>query len=271
MRSAESLAADLIEGARRELWLTPKPGLVDLDDSGSHPDLTFATMERSLALLGDSFAELSGSLRRGEPLSRQIALGQSAEERLLANCETNTHRGALFLGGLVLVARWRAGVVGHAGAGAAGLRPGIAAVARELLAGRELPRSHGEEARRQYRVGGIVGEALSGLPSVFEEALPAFHAARARGARGDVPAFAMLARLMQTVEDTTALHRCGEAGLACVRRDGETLERLLASGGDHVAFLRARNAAWREMRLTMGGVADLLGVALGLIVHEGAG
>ena len=264
MRPPESLAADLVEGARRELRLTPKPGLVDLEDSGSHPDLTLGVMERSLDVLGGALAELAGSLRRGEPLAAQVALGQAAEARMLERCGTNTHKGALFLGGLLLAARWRAG-----SAEAEALRPAVAEVARELLAGRALPESHGEEARRRFHVGGIVREALDGLPSVFEVALPAFHAARGSGQDGDGAAFAVLARLMQTVEDTTALHRCGEAGLACLRRDGLTLEALLASGGDHVGFLRARNAAWRETRLTMGGVADLLGVALGLLAHQG--
>ena len=266
MRSPEALAEDLVEGARRELRLTPKPGLVDLEDSGSHPDLTLAIMERSLGLLGETFAALAGSLGRGEPLAAQVAIGQATEARLLEGCGTNTHRGALFLGGLVLAARWRA----PAGATrATELRPAVGAVARELLAGRALPPSHGGEARQRFHVGGIVGEALAGLPSVFDEALPAWDAARARGARGDAPAFAMLARLMQTVEDTTALHRCGEDGLACLRRDGKALQELLERDGDHAGFLRARNAAWRETRLTMGGVADLLGVALGLLVHEG--
>jgi len=264
MRPLESLAADLLEGARRELRLTPKPGLVDLEDSGSHPDLSLEVMERSLEVLGGALAELAGSLERGEPLLAQVALGQAAEARMLERCGTNTHKGALFLGGLLLAARWRAG-----DAGTEALRPAVVEVARELLAGRPLPESHGEEVRRRFHVGGIVREAMGGLPSVFDVALPAFDAARARGLEGDGPTFAMLARLMQTVEDTTALHRCGEAGLEWLRRDGAELEALLARGGDHVGFLRARNAAWRELRLTMGGVADLLGVALGLLAHQG--
>lgn len=263
MSSPEQLAEDLLEGARRELRLTPKPGLVDLEDCGSHPDLTLAVMERSLEVLGGALAELSGSLGRGEPLAAQVEIGRAAEARMLARCGTNTHKGALFLGGLVLAARWRAGA-----SGPERLRPAVAAVARELLAGRRLPESHGEDARRRFHVGGIVTEALGGLPSVFEVALPAFQTARARGLAGDGPAFAVLARLMQTVEDTTALHRCGEAGLACLRRDGRELEDLLARGGDHARFLRERNVAWREVRLTMGGVADLLGVALGLALHQ---
>jgi triphosphoribosyl-dephospho-CoA synthetase len=193
-----------------------------------------------------------------------VALGQSVERAMHERCGTNTHKGALFVGGLVLAARFRTP------AEPSRLRPAVAEVASELLAGRRLPPSHGEEVRRRFHVGGIVREALEGLPALFEEALPAWRTARAGGLDGDRAAFAMLARLMQTVEDTTALHRCGAAGLLCLRRDGEALESLLARGEDHVAFLRRRNRAWREMHLTMGGVADLLGVACGLLVHEGS-
>jgi triphosphoribosyl-dephospho-CoA synthetase len=267
MRPRERLAADLVDGARRELRLTPKPGLVDLDDSGSHPDLSLALMERSLEVLGGVHADLAASLERGEALSAQAALGRAGEARLLACCGTNTHKGALFLGGLLLAARWRSAAdLREAGA----LRPGVRDVARELLEARALPGSHGEEARRRFGVGGIVGEALDGLPSLFEVALPAWRAARGRGLGDDSAAFLVLARLMQTVEDTTALHRCGEAGLEALRRDGAALEARLLGGDDPVPFLRERNVAYRAARLTMGGVADLLGVALGLLVHEGA-
>jgi hypothetical protein len=72
---------------------------------------------------------------------------------------------------------------------------------------------------------------------------------------------------MQVVEDTTALHRCGEAALMRLREDGARLERLVASG-DHLPFLRDRKAVYRRMDLTMGGVADLLGLALGWLAYR---
>ena len=78
----------------------------------------------------------------------------------------------------------------------------------------------------------------------------------------------MLSRLMQTVEDTTALHRCGSAGLARLRADGRSLS-VSSRPGLHVPFLRERNALYRRMNLTMGGVADLLGAGLGWLVHRG--
>ena len=49
----ERLAAALVTGALLELYLTPKPGLVDCADNGSHADLSLATMERSIAQVGD--------------------------------------------------------------------------------------------------------------------------------------------------------------------------------------------------------------------------
>ena len=262
----EALAGHLVEGARRELLLTPKPGLVDREDNGSHPDLSLALMERSLAVVGEAWHGLAASLQRGEPLEAQVALGQAGERRMLEACRTNTHKGALFLGGLLLVARHRL-AAGHADLAA--LRPAVAAAAAELQAARPLPESHGAEARRAHRVGGIVREAEEGLPSLFEVALPAWDDAAAAGLVGEPATFLVLARLMQVVEDTTTLHRGGRAGLAVLRADGAALEARLLAGGDHLGFLRETNRAWRCARLTMGGVADLLGVALGLLAHAG--
>ncbi|MRR10391.1 2-(5'-triphosphoribosyl)-3'-dephospho CoA synthase, partial [bacterium] len=44
----ERFAQALVKGAAMGLYLTPKPGLVDLADRGSHPDLSLEKMERSL-------------------------------------------------------------------------------------------------------------------------------------------------------------------------------------------------------------------------------
>jgi len=261
-----ALAGHLLEGARRELHLTPKPGLVDRDDCGSHPDLSLALMERSLGLLDETWQALAASLERGEPLAAQVALGQAGERRMLAAFRANTHKGALFLGGLLLAARQR---LPSDRADLAALRPAVAEVARELDASRPLPESHGAEARRNHLVGGIVREARQGLPSLFEVALPAWEEAREFGLAGEAAVFFMLARLMQVVEDTTMLHRGGAAGLHVLRADGLALEVLLLAREDHLLFLRATNRAWQTARLTMGGVADLLGMALGLLRHAG--
>jgi triphosphoribosyl-dephospho-CoA synthase len=257
----ERLAAALVEGLRRELHLTPKPGLVDLEDRGSHPDLSLELMDRSIELVGGYLDELCASVAGGEPLALQVAIARRAEQRMLERLGTNTHKGAIFVGGLLVVARHRAGADDEAA-----LRPALSAVAREVAAATAPRGTHGDDARRRFRVGGILAEAAAGLPSVFDVAVPAFRAAAARGADPATASFSMLAGLMQAVEDTTALHRCGLEGLARLREDGARLERLVADGA-HLPFLRERNAHYRRMNLTMGGVADLLGAALGWLVY----
>jgi triphosphoribosyl-dephospho-CoA synthase len=230
---------------------------------GSHPDLSVALMERSIALVAGYHAELCRSLARGEPVARQVAIARGAEERMLAALGTNTHKGAIFLGGVLLMARARAGSTAEPA-----VRRAVREVARDLEAIIAPRRTHGDAARARFGVRGILGEVAAGLPSVFEVALPAYRAAARGGADRDTASFAALARLMQTVEDTTALHRCGPAGLARLRQDGALLEARVREG-DHLAFLRERNAAYARGGLTMGGVADLLGVAFGWLALEG--
>lgn len=179
---------------------------------------------------------------------------------------TNTHKGALFLGGMILVARSRTRSDDEDA-----LRRALARAASEVQPLLDNHATHGTAARALYRVGGIVGEVAHGLPSLFEVALPAFRAAVARGDGGDTPAFRMLASLMRTVEDTTALHRCGAVGLATLREDGARLDGALDERGARGAaeFLRERNGAYRAANLTMGGIADLLGVAFGWLAWCG--
>jgi triphosphoribosyl-dephospho-CoA synthase len=261
--AADALARALVAGAGAELALTPKPGLVDRDGCGSHPDLTFGAMVRSLRLVRAFLGRVVASLEAGEPFARQVVLGRAAEAELLARLGTNTHRGFVFLAGLLVVARARCGP------GEPALREAIAALATEHFATGAPSSTHGGRVRTSLGAGGVVREARLGLPALFDEGLPAFRAAIARGADRDAGSWAMLGRLMQHVEDTTALHRCGTIGLGRVRRDGVELERLVTEGEDPRPFLRRAGADWARMGLTMGGVADLIGLGFGWLRATG--
>jgi triphosphoribosyl-dephospho-CoA synthase len=323
-----ALAAALVRGARAELDLTPKPGLVDLRDNGSHPDLDHARMARSIELLPRYYEELialrtgAGPTTRAEAsapralLSACIECGRRAEARMMKAIGANAHRGYIFLSGLVLLAACDlagddraaagasrltgAGLVGAASLGAlpietlppevapveavpseAALRGAIVSVAREFFAGDELADGErpGARVRDAHGLGGVRTEALRGLPSVFEAGLPAYRGAIGSGAAGgrglheispsDRVAFHALAALMQTVEDTTAVQRCGLEGLNRVRRDGATLQSVLECGGDPRPSLAAWNEEYRAMRLTMGGVADCLALVMAVGIQAG--
>ena len=244
------LALLLPAGAREELDLTPTPGLVDREDSGSHPDLSVSKMLASIELLRIHFDELLALSRSRRPVAESIEAGRRAEVRMLSEVGSNAHRGLIFLGGLLLLAA--------AGDRSRPVRERIAALARVHFdhAPADLGTWNGH--------GGIRAESLAGLPSVFETGLPAFQRAlRVAGDRTGA-SFLLMARLMQTVDDTTAIRRCGEEGLIRLRRDGAQLEARLVAGRDPRPFLRRLNAEYREMRLTMGGVADCMAIVFAL-------
>jgi triphosphoribosyl-dephospho-CoA synthase len=258
------LAASLAAGARLELYLTPKPGLVDLADNGSHPDLSFSLMERSLLLIEGYLELLLRSLQAGEPFREQVAIGKMTEERMLRELGTNTHKGYLFLSGLLLVAAWQAPAPDDRS-----VRNRIISLAELFFENSRPLATNGGQARGRFRSGGIVAEALAGLPALFDAALPAHTDALRRHGCVTKAAFAMLGRLMQTVEDTTSLHRGGEAGLARIRKDGRELEQIIAAEGDCIPFLEGLNREYIRRNLSMGGVADLLGLAHGWLIYRG--
>lgn len=259
----ERLAEALVKGAALELYLTPKPGLVDLADCGSHPDLSLSTMESSIHSVADYLLELYRSLSAGERFEHQVAVAKRAERGMQSALGTNTHKGYLFLSGLLLIAHWHAPYREERS-----LRATLSSLADDFFSGRRRRSTNGQRARERFRAGGIVAEAVAGLPSLFD-ALPAFRTSLARGGCLRSASFAMLARLMQSVEDTTTLHRGGSFALSRVRRDGARLERLLEEGGECTPFLNDLNRLYTLKGITMGGVADMLALSFGYLIFRG--
>ena len=256
----ESFAAALVRGAALELYLTPKPGLVDLLDSGSHPDLSIDKMERSIGILHDYLLGLCLSLRQKEPLSQQKEIGKRAEARMYREVGANTHKGYIFLSGLLLTARQKV-----AAGDEESLQREVGRLATEIFALEEPAGSNGSAVRSQYRAGSIVLEARDGLPALFHHGAPTFREVREETGSFLLAGFAALGRLMQVVEDSTTLHRCGIAGLARIRRDGVKLEKKVRVGGNFISYLRELNAQYRQLNLTMGGVADMLALTFGYV------
>lgn len=260
----ERLATALVKGATMELHLTPKPGLVDLADSGSHPDLSVPIMEQSIRHVSDYLDEIVRSLAKDEPFDCQRNLGIKAEQLLHEKLGTNTHKGLIFLGGMLLIARGKS-----ASPDEASVRKTLSSLADGFFKTGDDKFTNGQQARKKYNAGGIVHESIKGFPSLFEEALPAYRTAIKQHREMSDASFAMLARLMQTVEDTTTLHRAGMIGLTRLKQDGRLLEHYIANGDDYLAYLRELNHIYRRMNITMGGVADILGLAFGYLIASG--
>ena len=139
----------------------------------------------------------------------------------------------------------------------------------EFFNSRDEHVSNGHQARQKYNAGGIIQESINGFPTLFEEALPAFRNAYLQHGCFRAASFAMLARLMQTVEDTTTLHRGGQIGLSRVKRDGRRLEQIVTDGADYTVFLQGLNCEYIRMNLTIGGIADMVGLTYGYLLACG--
>ncbi|SMG59644.1 triphosphoribosyl-dephospho-CoA synthase [Paraburkholderia susongensis] len=278
-----------------EARLTPKPALVDQRGSGAHRDLDLAIMLRSAHALEPTFAALARVARhRGEPsalLRSELAqIGRAGEQDMMrATGGSNAHRGAIWIVGLLVAG---AALDMCSGASAPGpmitpmIAPPIAPNSTPLPGNARHPDavrictlaaqiacfpdrfaaptdSHGERARRRYRVGGARREAQDGFPHVVDVGLPALQAARSRGAGENAARVDALLTIMASLDDTCLLHRAGLAGLHAGQRGAQ---RVLDTGGSSTpAGRNALDALERELlslNASPGGAADLLAATL---------
>jgi triphosphoribosyl-dephospho-CoA synthase len=218
--------------------------------------LSYDIMQTSISLLPVYYEELAQSYLNGGTVQDLRSVGISAEKRMFEACKTNTHKGYIFLSGLILLA-----TIGYDD-----IREGMKDLSTSFFKA-PLPVSNGEIARRNYAVNGIAGECLNGLPSLYEHAIPAMQKEFATSGCDERARFVGLASLMQTTEDTTALHRCGTQGLEIIKADGKKLEGILQSDNPK-DWLLERNTYYKSINLTMGGVADLLAAGIAIMALE---
>ena len=247
-----------------ELALAPKPGLVSFVDSGSHRDMDARSFMRSLFSLRRAFPCFAELGAQGAPIAALAREGVEAEARMLAATGgINTHRGAIFVLGLLCAA---------VGSLAPDAGPVTAEAVRHALLGhwgdalaaraQRASNSNGACAARRFGLRGAGLEAAAGFPVVFEAAWPALRDALQRGlsvqqARSDA-LFTAMARL----DDTNVAHRGGLAGLRWVQRAARD---YLAAGGsarpDAQAHAQALHRSFVARRLSPGGAADALAAA----------
>jgi triphosphoribosyl-dephospho-CoA synthase len=256
-----------------ELALAPKPGLVSFIDTGSHDDMDAQTFMRSLLALRGYFVRVAELGAGHAPFEHLERCGQDAEARMLAATGgINTHRGAIFMLGLVCAAAAAAQAGGQA-LTAAAVRAALLRHWGEALTQRcaRPPSLPGGLAAHRHGLRSASQEAALGLPVLFETALPAWSAARQQGLMVGTRLhlqvfFAVLAQL----DDANLAHRGGPAGLRFARAQAAG---FLASGG--AARPQALDDAWRihrafvARRLSPGGCADTLSAAC-LLARLGA-
>jgi triphosphoribosyl-dephospho-CoA synthetase len=248
----------------QEAVLSPKPGLVDAENCGAHKDMDVALLLASAGALEPYFVRfaqqglLEARLSPDGRLANIRADGVEAEQAMLAVTHgVNTHKGALFLLGVICYA------AGHASASGVLAPRDLCTLGARLCRGitAELGKDTGRAFAR-YGARGARGEAEDGFPHVLL-ALDAFSRTIERGATGQDAWLVALLSLIATVEDTNVLARCGEATARELRRRaGELAARYPAGGAALADEIRALDCDCRAWNASPGGAADLLACAM---------
>ncbi len=242
-----------------ELALAPKPGLVTLTDRGSHADMDAHTFMRSLLALRSYFVRIAELGAAGAPFEALERCGIAAEARMLAATGgINTHRGAIFMLGLLCAA---AGALGRR-ATPAELRQTLLARWGEALSARAQRPSTlpGGMAARRLHLRSASAEAALGFPALFETAEPALRNARARGLATTPAHVDTLFSIMAVLDDSNLAHRGGLEGLRFAQAAARD---FLAAGGaaQGIEAAAAIGSEFVRRRLSPGGSADTLAAA----------
>lgn len=241
-----------------ELELTPKPGLVDKLNSGSHRDMDHGLFVRSITAISpwfSRFAEL-GAEHAAKPASEQLRLirpmGMACEQAMYAATGgINTHKGGIFALGLLCFAAGRVSNVN-----AQTLCCEVSNMCRGLVDRELVYRSGrataGERQYQDYGLTGARGEAESGFATV-RKVLAQWN----RQSLHD-----LLLRLMVVNQDSNLVSRGGMEGLRYVQRYAQN---VVDHGWDRAALAEMDNALIAR-NLSPGGSADLLSV--GMVLAE---
>lgn len=268
---AQQIAEKVSQALLQEVYLTPKPGLVDKRNSGAHRDMNVKTFEKSVWALRSFWASFvskgiaTAKLKEWQILAEIRPLGMAAEKAMLeATGGVNTHKGAIFAFGLVCTALGRLYVKNN-NAPDHSIMPAqifdlVSKFAKGLTAELQnypenLPLTHGVRLYREYGLTGARGEAEKGLRTVAD-CLAQF------SDKEYVDLHHILLWLMAHNDDTNVVHRGGIEGLTFVKQQAVYILRYVTNKSALIAALEALDDKCIQRNISCGGSADLLALTI---------
>lgn len=271
---AATAAQQAVRALLYEVTTTPKPGLVDRRNSGSHTDMDSFTFMSSAAALYPYFEACArvGRETMDRPAPETFAalrpLGCEAEGEMLdATNGVNTHKGAVFSIGITCAAlgrldraKWSdpARVLDEVSAMTKGLAAqDFAGVTAENAA------TAGQKLFVQYGITGVRGQVEAGLPAVRDYGLPALEAGIAAGYDINRAGCGALLAILAHSTDTNIIARSSRERQLALTAELQAL--LAADPYPDEAALAVLDDRFIAEHLSPGGSADLL--ALTYLLH----
>lgn len=251
-----------------EVWASPKPGLVDRENTGAHKDMTYQNFVDSARALQHCFTQCAQAGQHHSddlPLlaARLRSIGLTGEAAMYqATGGVNTHKGAIFSMGILCAAA--AAVSLHQteyDETLKSLQSTAASIAAELLADDSAEQTNGKRVLQETGTGGIRAEASSGFDTAFSVGLPSLITALEAGRNTNDAMVYTLLRIIHATEDSNLVHRGGMEGMDFAKREA----RKLTEGGPaamNLTAVRETDRKFIEKNLSPGGSADLLALTL---------
>lgn len=289
MKAKEDFAHYIASTAQRailyEVSTTPKPGLVDRENSGAHKDMDFFTFMASssslyrgmyqCALEGFSFE----SEDRRELLNILRKPGIECEKEMFKTTDgVNTHKGIIFsLGILSAVVGSLYRKYGFNYFSAEEVCEEVKKISKDLSLkdfrniNDKKVLTHGERLFKEYGLKGIRGEVENGFYTVRTSAVGVLRHWKHDNTSSINDIFLeILINLMAYSEDTNVIIRGGVESLEYVKAVSRD---FLKAGGmkqvDAKEKLNIMNSHFIERNISPGGSADLLAVTIFLGMVEG--
>lgn len=257
-----------------ELDTTPKPGLVDKDNSGAHRDMDHALMSRSIRAIHPYFVRLAllGFAADMPNHDDIVKTGIEAERAMFeATNGVNTYKGALFSMGLAVVA-----AAGKAWQGSS-ITPQTlsAAISKLAFAFPDTKGTHGSKAKQTAAsetatFKGALDNAREGYPMLFNDWLP-FYANLSKNGEPHALHLTLL-RIMCDLDDTNIVYRTSLAMMKQVKEESRSvLSRWSeathgtpqADGGTNLdTILGDMNRSFVQRNISPGGSADMLSLVV---------
>ena len=257
-----------------ELDTTPKPGLVDKDNSGAHRDMDHALMSRSIRAIHPYFVRLAllGFAADMPNHDDIVKTGIEAERAMFeATNGVNTYKGALFSMGLAVVA-----AAGKAWQGYSITPQALsAAISKLAFAFPDTKGTHGSKAKQTAAsetatFKGALDNAREGYPMLFNDWLP-FYANLSKNGEPHALHLTLL-RIMCDLDDTNIVYRTSLAMMKQVKEESRSvLSRCSEAthgtpqddGGTNLdTILGDMNRSFVQRNISPGGSADMLSLVV---------
>ncbi|HBC7428453.1 TPA: triphosphoribosyl-dephospho-CoA synthase CitG [Providencia rettgeri] len=268
---AKNLSQLAYQAMMEEVLLTPKPGLVDMRNNGSHQDMDSYMFARSARTVANHLPEFVylGYFQGKQPAVQTLyALrehGLACEKAMYqVTNNVNTHKGAIFSFGLVFAAMGRL-LARNTNITANSICQEVANICQNMVV-RELEpikeaTTAGEQFYQLYGLTGARGEAESGFATVLKYGLPTYQKFHAMGWDNERALHQTLLTLMAYNDDTNLVSRGGLDGLHFAQNAAMA---LLNSDNMDYAQLKMQlillDNTFITKNLSPGGSADLLAI-----------